>query len=143
METNLHIQEFLNSENPNKDVIISAYVARDDFYNLESRETREKHIKKLGYTLDQINDYRSRKQDNYVKNYFDKMYQKYQSGDVNIQINFDPVINQFQNSNEYKIIENQIGKKLERFNILSNLLDSSNEQFYQALTVEELMYLGW
>lgn len=143
MNSNTYIQEFLNSNDPTHEIIVNAYRERDNLKNLNTRETREGHLLKLGYTLQKINEYRNRKQREFVTNYLERMYQDYESNSQNIQINFESIIEMYQNSNEYQIVENEVQNRISRFNILSNLLDTSNEQFYNALTVDELVYLGW
>jgi len=143
MNSNTYIQEFLNSNDPTHEIIVNAYRERDNLGNLNTRETREGHLLKLGYSLQKINEYRNRKQREFVTNYLERMYQDYESNSQNIQINFESIIEMYQNSNEYQIVENEVQNRISRFNILSNLLDTSNEQFYNALTVDELVYLGW
>jgi len=143
MDNDQYIQEFLNSENPSKEVFVNAFVSRDNFYNIDTRETREKHLKKLGYTLEKINAYKARKQNEFVTNVFQTSYQNFLNENQNVPVNFDVIINSYQNSADYKLVENKVQKDLERFNTLSNLLDSSNAEFYQALTIGELSYLGW
>ena len=143
MDTNQYVKEFLNSEDPSKELIVNAYVVRDKHYNIDSEETRFKHMKKLGYTLDQINEYQKRKQEEYVMNYMRTMYTQYQSENMNFETNFEDILQSYQNSIDYQIVQNTVNQRTERFNVLSALINSPNYDFYNALTSEELYYLGW
>ncbi|ADO67126.1 hypothetical protein crov093 [Cafeteria roenbergensis virus] len=156
MNMNPDIYKFINTVNPSKEIIINAYVARDSIYNLDNINTRIKHLKKLGFTQKQINKYNSDKHQNYIHKYMNNIYYEHTHSD---DFNFNPILNdfnspnddcsfnsiigQYQNSDEYKVLENQIQYRLNRLHHLSNYLNESNKQFYQALTIEELIYLGW
>ena len=77
MDHNEQVQEFLNTVTPNKDTIVNAYVARDTIMGLDFDEMKQKQIRKLGYTLDKIDEYQVKKQEDYVVNYITQQYGEY------------------------------------------------------------------
>lgn len=143
MNNDQYIQEYLNSENPTLEVIINAYLVRDHFYNLDNRETREKYLHKLGYIPELITKYKIEKQSDFVSNFILNHYRNYLNSNENYTIDFESIVNQYRNTPDYQLVQNKAHHDLERFNSLVNFLESSNQQFYQELTIDELKYLGW
>ena len=139
MEMNQSVQEFLNTKEPSKSIIINAYNVRDEHYNIDNIETRYQYMKKLGYDLEKINNYKKNKQEEFVMNYIKNQYEN-NSGK---RFSFDEILDIYYQSDDYKLVEKQVNKKIERFNYLNNYLDESNLTFYQQLTKAELEYLGW
>lgn len=140
---NNYINEFINSENPNKHLIVNAYVARDAINNLDSYDNRKKHLEKLGYTLEKINEYQTKKQTDYINKYIENFYLDNNNDE---DINYNSIIVHYHNSFDYQNVQKKIELKLSRFNVLNNLLEISkhnNYDFYNALSIEELNFLGW
>lgn len=139
METNQSVQEFLNTDDPSKEIIINAYNVRDNYYDVNNAAQRYEHMKKLGIDLENINNYKKEKQDKFVKKYIKNLYEN-NSED---SFSFDQIKEIYYQSDDYKLVEKKVNKLIERYNHLKEYLHGSNIAFYQQLTKEELEYLGW
>jgi hypothetical protein len=55
----------------------------------------------------------------------------------------ETLMNQWKNSKEFLVLENQQLPKQQRYGDLVNYLEATNEEFYNQLTFDELIYLGF
>lgn len=134
----------MNQPNLQREEIVNAYLERDIELNLDSPENRVKNLNKLGYTIEKINEYKNKKQQEYIMNYVANRYNEYIHNNFEIgYMNFGEIINNYENSQEYQRVEQRCNEKLQRYNVLSQYIDGTNFDFYNALTRDELIYLGW
>lgn len=122
------VQEFLNNENPGQKIMAQAYYVRDRNMLLDFQKLHQRSLSKLfstNYTL------RQRLMDN-------------------VLANIKPIINtcdltQDKISLIYDVnvsdIREKMAKNKIRFDELNKIKD--HYDFYNAMTVEELAYLGW
>ena len=142
METNQHVVEFLETIEPTKEQMVKAYIVRDEFLNLQSSEYLVKHMNKLGYNLIKITEYSSNEQKKYVMKELENNYEEYIKTGSSFA-NYNIIIDRYQNSEEYKKVQERVEHSIHRFEELSKLLEGSNLDFYNALTNDELINLGW
>lgn len=142
METNQHVVEFLETIEPTKEQMVKAYIVRDEFLNLQSSEYLVKHMNKLGYNLIKITEYSSNEQKKYVMKELENNYEEYIKTGSSFA-NYNIIIDKYQNSEEYKKVQERVEHSIHRFEELSKLLEGSNLDFYNALTNDELINLGW
>lgn len=132
------------NNNQNRIEMINSYLQRDNEMNLDSNQNRLKKLKKLGYTLEQINKYQSDKQKEFVMNYVRNRYENYIENNFEIgYMNFNNIISDYENSQEYQRVLDIVNNRMDRFNVLSQYIGGTNYDFYNALSYEELIYLGW
>ena len=141
MDHNEQVQEFLTTAIPNKDTIVNAYVARDTIMELDFNEMKQKHIRKLGYTLDKIDEYQAKKQEEYVINNITQQYGEYiKDGNYN-EINIEMIVNNYKDSVDYQQTKQTVDFRIGKFNKLAST--ETVEDLYNSLNVNELKYLGW
>ena len=127
-----------------KTKMIKMYLDRDfTIDNADSVETRQKYMYKLGYTTDKIDAYKKRRQDSYMLNMFKKMYSEYLDYQTNHSIDFKELEKKYLLSDEYQEVNEYYNHSLSRMEYLQPFLEKSNEEFYNELTIQELMRLGY
>lgn len=143
MENIQVVKDFLTSEEPKKFLMVDAYCVRDEFMGLDNYENRIKHMKKLGYDLEVINNLKSNSQEKFINNEMKRLYGEYINNNVDVIINISELIEMYENSEEYVKMCDRIDFKINRYNFLKDKLETNMYDFYNNLTEEELIYLGW
>ena len=135
LEDHQDVKNFLNTEVPTIDIMAKAYFARDNFMNLSFENNKESMLEKLCYTSEKI-----QKNINYkFKNYLYSLVDKFLTDPKNdAEYNFLDEFNKFMASEE---IKEYIETRKKRYDML-NAIDN-HQDFYKAMTMEELVYLGW
>lgn len=140
----------LNEYNENINTIANAYYIRDVEMKITFELVKERALKKLGYTVENIRSNILSKFDSYMKGLSiginDKIVwnNNVPSLDNNVLQDYSynqsiiDLFNSFMNKEEVvKYFNNQQS----RMNVLSTI--DNHKSFYEAMTVEELHYLGW
>lgn len=128
----------MNQIGTNKEHTINAYLARDQELGIEPSKYIVRCLGKLGYLSFnvrlKINQYVNDRISQYVQNTIDVV-----SGN-----DIEEMKEQIKESNEYKIFCDKIYKEERHCDKLSVFIGSDNiEEFYNALTLEELNFLGY
>jgi len=122
------VKEFLMEENPNVEQTRIAYSVRDAFYGLSGKDYLMKHLNKLGYTPEKIND-----------NY-NNQKRKFMIENLNSNVNLEELWEESEDCAEVLNLNNQ---KMDRYNYLKDYVEGRTEDFYNELDEGELVYLGW
>lgn len=124
-----------------KESTITAYLIRDNYYNLEPVEHIKNCLIKLGYfNINQIEEDKKRTLTFITMRIFNSLNSDWNSNIRNSSIN--DLFNQYYQSEEYDKFINQINKRIARSVELSVFMNQGNlRQFYEACTMEELCYL--
>lgn len=119
----------------NKDYTIDSYCKRDNVMNINSNDQIVNSLKKLGYyNIDQ----------NFECNRYiiDSLMLDSKNLDKTKTIN--KLSEEFKETTKYKTFVHNINSRIGRALVLSSFINSGNSNnFYNALTLEELNYLGW
>jgi hypothetical protein len=121
-----------------KDVTVKAYIVRDSKYGIDSKTHIEHSLRKLGY-LDfhahlKINQYINDRICKYIQNTIDVV-----SGNE-----VDEMKERIKNDNMYKTFLDDLNNTVLRVKDLSKFIGSSDvEAFYNALTLDELNFIGY
>lgn len=120
-------------------ITVNAYYQRDVSMNLNNTNTIINSLKKLGYYNINLNI----EEENYIKSKIIVWIKKnicLQSGNVTL----NDIISQIKNSEDYAHYTNKLNQKLQRYNILSGFVNSTDTfDFYSTLTLDELNYIGY
>lgn len=140
----------LNEYNENINTIANAYYIRDVEMKITFDLVKERALKKLGYTVENIRSNILSKFDSYMKELSIGINNKIvwnnnvPSLDNNVLQDYSynqsiiDLFNSFMNKEEVvKYFNNQQS----RMNVLSTI--DNHKSFYEAMTIEELHYLGW
>jgi hypothetical protein len=118
---------------------INAYYQRDISMNLNNANTIIKHLRKLGYY-------------NINLNVEEELYLKFQiinwvknnSCLLSANVTLNDIISQIKNSEDYMHYRDKLYSKIERTNNLCRFISSTDTyEFYSALTLNELNYIGY
>ena len=135
LEEHPDVKPYLNEEEPTVNTIGKAYLARDNIMELPFNDLKEEHLKKLGYTNERIQQNVNHKVKEHLYSLVNSLPQQpTSSADYNFLDEFNKVMT---SEETVKYIES----KKERYDSL--VVISDHLQFYQSLTKDELMYLGW
>jgi hypothetical protein len=121
-----------------KDVTVKAYLARDKKYGIDPQSNIANSLRKLGY-LDfhahlKINQYINDRICKYIQNSIDVV-----SGN-----NIEDMKERIKNDNMYKVFVCDLNNTENRVKDLSGFVGSSDvEAFYNALTLDELNFVGY
>lgn len=135
LEEHPDVKPYLNEEDPTVNTIAKAYLARDNIMELNFNNLKEEYLKKLGYTNERIQQNVNHKVKEHLYSLVNSFLQQpTSSADYNFLDEFNKVMT---SEETVKYIET----KKERYDSL--VVISDHLQFYQSLTKDELMYLGW
>ena len=131
--SNLKIDENLLGKN--KNYTVDSYCKRDDIMNINDNDQIINSLKKLGYyNIDQNNEC-----NNYISN---SVISKNKNHDKTKTLN--ELFDEFKETTEYKNFLHNINIRIGRALVLSSFINTGNIiNFYNALTLEELNYLGF
>lgn len=118
---------------------INAYYHRDVTMNLNNTNTIINSLKKLGYFNININ----LEEEKFLKS---KLISKIKNEPLDIfyQQNIHNIMTEIKNTNDYATFIQRVNHRLERVNELNNHCnDNDVYNFYSALTLDELNYLGY
>lgn len=135
LEDHQDVKNFHNMTEPSVDIMAKAYFTRDIIMNKSLESKKESILKKLGYTHEKIQRYIDYEFKKHLYTLVDK-FLKNPNNDT--EYNF---LNEY---NEFKLsegIKNYTETRKQRFEILNVI--NNHQDFYMAMTVEELEYLGW
>ena len=118
----------------NKDYTIEAYCKRDELKNINSRDHIINSLKKLGYyNVDQNTDCQ-----NYIKHCV--LFKN----NLDITKTLQEMMDDFKETDDYKNFVINTNIRIGRALVLSSFINSNDiKNFYNALTLEELNYLGY
>ena len=119
----------------NKNYTVDTFYKRDNLMNINGNNQIINSLKKLGYyNIDQNNEC-----NNYISNF---VLSKTKDMDKTKTIN--KLFDEFKESTEYKNFVHNINSRIGRALVLSSFINSNDTlNFYNALTLEELNYLGY
>jgi hypothetical protein len=133
LEQHPDVMNFLNNEDPNVNTIVKAYIARDIIMNIDFDKINI--LEKLGYTLEKVQTNLGNK----VKAHLHSLVNKFISQRMTQSTyNFIEETNSVMTSEE---TQNYIKTRKERYDTLINIDDRVS--FYESLTKDELIDLGW
>ena len=133
IEQHPDVMNFLNNEDPNVNTIVKAYIARDIIMNIDFDKINI--LEKLGYTLEKVQTNLGNK----VKAHLHSLVNKFISQTITQSTyNFIEETNSVMTSEE---TQNYIKTRKERYDTLINIDDRVS--FYESLTKDELIDLGW
>jgi len=118
---------------------VNAYYQRDVNMNMNNNNNIINNLKKLGYYLININ----LEEEKYIKS---KLITKIKNEplDVFFRENIYNIITEIKNTNDYISFIERVKHRLERANELYNNYNHNDiYNFYSALTLDELNYLGY
>lgn len=118
---------------------VNAYYQRDLNMNLNNTNTIIKNLQKLDYLNLNINV----EEEKFLKS---KLILKVKNNplDVFFKENIHNIITEFKNTNDYGNFIERLNYRLERANVLNCFYnDTDIYNFYSALTLDELNYLGY
>ena len=118
---------------------VNAYYQRDVNMNMNNNNNIINNLKKLGYYLININ----LEEEKYFKS---KLISKIKNNplDVFFQENIHNFISELKNTNDYISFIQRVNHRLERASELYNNCNNNDiYNFYSALTLDELNYLGY
>ena len=136
LEEHLDVKTYLNEKKPSVTTIAKAYLARDNIMKLNFNNLKEEHLKKLGYTDESIQQNINHK----LKGHLYSLVNHFLKQPIieNAEHNFLDEYNKFMSSEDTVTYIESKKKEYKSLSIISDHL-----QFYQSLTKDELMYLGW
>jgi len=133
IEQHPDVMNFLNNEDPNVNTIVKAYIARDIIMNIDFDKINI--LEKLGYTIEKVQTNLGNK----VKAHLHSLVDKFISQTITQSTyNFIEETNSVMTSEE---TQNYIKTRKERYDTLINIDDRVS--FYESLTKDELIDLGW
>jgi hypothetical protein len=136
-ESHPDIKHFMTTTFLTKENIVLAYVARDVEMKLTGPNYFKKHLTKLGYTPESIVENYQNQMRRFLHEKLDELV------DEENYYKLETLMNQWKNSKEFLVLENQQLPKQQRYGDLVNYLEATNEEFYNQLTFDELIYLGF
>lgn len=117
---------------------INAYYQRDITMNLNNANTIVQSLKKLGYY-----NVNNMEEESYLKAQIINWI-KHNSYQQHLNLTISDIISQIINTQDYSHFVNRLNHRIERSNNLSGYINLSDTfEFYSALTLDELNYLGY
>jgi HSP20 family molecular chaperone IbpA len=126
----------------NNNELVNMYVQRDLDMNINPTEQIRNCMKKLGYlninVIDETKVF-------LLGKYFKNLKINIDENKENVNFNIENQLSQLSKEDkEYTIFRNYVNNKIKRSFELSSFLDSTNiEKFYNSLTYDELIYIGY
>ncbi len=110
------------------DELVQLYVKRDSNMKLDTKNTIQKFIDKLGYNKLNINDF---------------LLDEYKKTDIREKSYYE-WLSDFTLTDKYNDYKKNINNYQNRYLYLTSLLNIDNiEDFYKVCTLEELLYVGY
>jgi hypothetical protein len=126
----------------NNSELVNMYVKRDLDMNINPTNQIRNCVKKLGYlNINVIDETKVFLLDKYFKNLKIDVEENKESANFKIENQLSQLSKE---DKEYTIFRNYINNKIKRSFELSSFLDSTNiQKFYNSLTYDELIYIGY
>ena len=138
-EDNEVIVEFNNTENPNKELVVEAYFLRDLGLNLKFKDVFFNSINKLDLNPE---NFETNIQNEFKFMAMSKLRKFFENPDNNPF--YENLDNEYHNYVQNKLNSQEYTEKRDRYNILLNFYNNEHRRgFYNALTLDELISLGW